>query len=188
MSGRIDRLASVAMLVCAVVFVAGCGSPIEADGPDDQRVFVKAIADGAEDFSTALDADNSVQSDAGTKKAESKRNSALCDMFGDDRNVSGWVGEVTAVLSGRGGGAGLEVQVGSAEGYPSLQSDDVIEEGTAAYKVVSGLSEGDMVKFSGEFYKADDSQDSCVRITNLTGTANMGSPDFAFTFKDVKKL
>jgi hypothetical protein len=120
-----------------------------------------------------------------------KRGKALCDLL-PGRVAKDWVGTVYD-LTTNGDGWGvfsveMDGEIWISTWYNSMSDrgySTLIDPEGALFKALSGLSEGQTVIFSGNFFEDNLSTD-CFREKSLTIVGAMSEPDFVFAFSEVR--
>ena len=116
---------------------------------------------------------------------------ALCKMLSSHR-VQDWVGTIYELSSNSEGKGVLSVQISDNvyiktwnNKLSDIGHDTLIDPNSSLFKTLSGLSEGNKIKFSGSFLPSDT---DCIREGSLTLSGSMTEPEFIMQFERVQSL
>lgn len=157
----------------------------EISMPMAQKKFIEAIESTREEY---LEASNELKKSA----ARTKRAKLIQPTLGKNRNISGWVVEVTEMGTNREGNATLGVRIPNTGILIQTRnfafgddSNTLIKHGSALYNAVSDLNVGDLIKIDGVFIRSDKSD--YIYNVRLTERGAMVDPLFLFRFTAAKK-
>jgi hypothetical protein len=150
--------------------------------PADEAQFVSLVT-------TAQQAVDGAENDMQIAAAKATRDSGICSLI-PARTVSGWTGKVIEV-GANGEGKGIltvevapEVEIGTWNNFLSDALDEtLIEPSSPVFTSAATLTEGQIVRFSGEFIGGTDPD--CLRESSLTLRGGVEDPSFIFRFSEV---
>ena len=168
------------VLVVVLALVARTSGP--ARMPKQQREVLAAVAQGQ----AAVRNGN----DLTVVTAARDRSAAICRLLGKDGRVQDWVGTIQDLGTVLGGDQGhLTVSIGRSTRLRtwSRQAEDaqdhtLIDSHSDVYRTLSGLHEGDRVRFSGSFRP---SSGTCLHETSVFDRNAVKTPSFVFRFTAV---
>jgi hypothetical protein len=150
--------------------------------PEDQIRFINLVKEGQS-------ASRSAANDMARGGALAKRNNELGRL---NLEVSNWVGKVTKVDSNSDGLGVLEIEIAddvSVQTWNNALSDigekTLIQPGTPLFETAAGLKPGQYIKFSGRFFRDDESG---LGEQSLGLRGKLESPEFTFKFSSIAKL
>lgn len=115
-----------------------------------------------------------------------KRLEAIGSLKGNTRKIEDWYGSIDALGTNRDGDAYVSVEL-PVEGLKvgtwnnalsDVGAESMIKNGSPLYEVLSEMSVGDIVKFSGSLGKPK----------NMTENGSMTAPEFLFKFSKIEKV
>jgi len=127
----------------------------------------------------------------------SKRKDALCNVFGEGLEFTDWIGSIKTMSTTGDGNAHIAISLKGAkatrivicnnnnEMSDALGNSTLIPKGTELYESVSSLNEGQQVRVSGFFQKAD--QDFIME-QSLTERGSMTEPEYNVKFLKIGPL
>ena len=125
------------------------------------------------------------------KKAENERNNAICSSIGSF-TVTDWVGTISKIDSNSDGYGVLKIELAKniyVQTWNNSLSDTfdhtLIKPSTTLFETVSNLKKGQKVKFSGKFFKDDD---TCISEGSLSLDGKLKEPEYIFRFSQVTPL
>lgn len=150
--------------------------------PADEAAFSSLVA-------TAQQAAQGTENDMQVAAAKATRDAGICSLL-PGKAVSGWSGKVSEV-GANGDGKGIltveiapEVEIGTWNNFLSDALDDtLIEPSSSVFASAATLTEGQLVRFSGQFI--DGSDPECLRESSLTLRGGVEDPSFIFRFSEV---
>jgi hypothetical protein len=150
--------------------------------PADEAQFVSLVT-------TAQQAVQAAENDMQIAAAKATRDSGICSLL-PARTVTGWTGKVVEV-GANGEGKGIltvevapEVEIGTWNNFLSDALDEtLIEPSSPVFTSAATLTEGQIVRFSGEFIGGSDPD--CLRESSLTLRGGVEDPSFIFRFSEV---
>ncbi len=152
------------------------------DYPEDQREFIKIVTNAQQQSKSAA---NDMQRGG----AKSQRDSALCALLSSTR-VQGWRGTLAKISSNSDGFGVLAVKIAPDvtvktwnNSFSDSRSGTLIPPGTPLFNKASGMSVGQSVKFSGNFFSGDSGD--CIREGSLSLRGKLEDPDFIFRFENL---
>jgi hypothetical protein len=120
---------------------------------------------------------------------KAKRDKAICAVLSPPFKASNWIGTMATIDSNSDGKGVVEIKIAddiTVETTNNSLSDSeygtLIEPGSPVFVAASGMSVGQPVMFSGNFF-ADDN--SCIVEMSLTLHGKLKTPDFLFRFSGV---
>jgi hypothetical protein len=139
--------------------------------------------------SVANDTDNEIA----VVQARKARGKALCLLLPRTLRVNGWTGTIEDVSTELGGDKGvLSIDLGHGiavetwnNSFSDAGSGTMIATNSRVYRALAKVSDGDRVKFSGNFIR-DGS--NCLEEQSLMDVNGMKTPDFSFKFSSVTRL
>lgn len=155
--------------------------------PADQAGFIRVIQKSRDQFDAAK---NDLQRSAARKSRKQDLAAAMPSLSAHD-----WIGTVADLTTNSEGKAVLSLNLEHAqwikvETWNNAISDVVhgtlIAMDSGLYKSLADLSEGDRVRFTGEFFRAVEDIDF-LQEGSLTEQGSMQEPAFLFRFKSVVK-
>jgi|GEM_PF-3148116 len=153
--------------------------------PDLQKRFLVAVETARVE---ADEASNEMQEGA----ALAKRTASLCGMLPRGKQVSGWIGTIDSISANSDGKGVLTVTIGDDatastwnNSFSDIGTNSLIEPGTRLFNSVSAMAEGDVVRFSGEFFT---DPEHCVQTQNLAMRYKIRRPSFVFKFSEVVEI
>lgn len=154
--------------------------------PEAQASFVKIVTDAQK---KNAEAQNEMQK--GGVKAE--REKAICESM-KELNVQNWVGKIKTIDANSDGKGELAIELAqdmsvSNKGTLSdaMSGQEILLDPTSElFKKVSGMAEGQSVKFSGNFYKGEETD--CLSEISLTLEGKLSEPEFVFRFLAVDTI
>ena len=106
--------------------------------------------------------------------------------------VVSWVGTINQLSTNSEGKAILSVRISPYteiktwnNALSDIMANTLIEKGTSLYKVLTTLSTGQKVKFSGSFFP---SADDFIEETSMTIQGSMQNPEFLFKFESIELI
>ena len=106
--------------------------------------------------------------------------------------VVSWVGTINQLSTNSEGKAILSVRISPYteiktwnNALSGIMANTLIEKGTSLYKVLTTLSTGQKVKFSGSFFP---SADDFIEETSMTIQGSMQNPEFLFKFESIELI
>jgi len=102
-----------------------------------------------------------------------------------------WIGTITDVGTNSDGKAYVSIKLGGSEvivktwnnAVSDIEDETLISQGTKMYSVLSELSEGSIITFSGDFIA--DAKDH-IREASLTEAGSMSEPEFLIRLRTIK--
>lgn len=157
-------------------------APAYGDRPDDEIQFLDIVTTAQV---AARDSDNDMQLAA----AKATRDTEMCSLLGGF-TVSDWTGKLIE-LDANGDGKGIlaieladDVEVATWNNFLSDAGDGtLIEPDSPVFTAAAGLSEGQLVRFSGEFIRGSDPD--CLTDSRMTLRGGVEDPHFIFRFSEV---
>jgi hypothetical protein len=153
--------------------------------PADQADFIAAVQRARE----------SVQGAAGeTAQAgvRAERKTAICSLLPSALTVSSWIGRITRLGASSDGKGILHVSMAGdialktwSNAFADVSDHTLLDPGTAVFKALAQMNEGDVIRFSGHFYGNDL---DCVHEMSLTPRRSIEAPAFVFAFGSAEKL
>ncbi len=150
--------------------------------PEDQKRFIEIVKQGQI-------ASKSAENDMARGGALATRNNAL-KSFGVD--INGWVGKVTKVDSNSDGFGVLEIEIADGisiqtwnNALSDITSKTLLEPGTALFGTAASLKRGQYIKFSGQFFRDDESG---LGEQSMSLRGKLDEPEFTFKFRSITKL
>jgi hypothetical protein len=150
--------------------------------PESQKRFIAIVKE-------AQIASRSASNDMARGGVLANRNNALKNMMLD---VSDWTGKVTKVDSNSDGLGVLEIEVADGitvctwnNALSDIGEKTLLEPGSALFNAAASLSRGQYIKFSGRFFRDDESG---FGEQSLSLRGKLDKPDFTFKFSSVTKL
>jgi hypothetical protein len=117
-----------------------------------------------------------------------ERGKTICTLF-RSRFVQGWTGKIKDVSSSMDGSSVSRVKIDFEGAFALLDSSTHKAGSTVHSAFLSGLSEGDRVRVSGEFkYDSGDSANDCFYETNLTVKYGMKYPEYKFSITNLSDI
>lgn len=149
--------------------------------PKSQLAMLEVVSSFQDDYDQA-------KNDLQRGNVRLERDEAVCKSTGGSK-VSKWSGVVEDLGATSEGLGYVKIAIGpdvTLETWNNELSDifdeTLVERGTALYKTILGLSEGQVVTFSGSFVGGDG---ACLDTKNLTEFYAMRSPEFVFRFSQI---
>ena len=153
--------------------------------PADQKAFIDTVNSFVGEYEAAPNA---------LKKSaiRTKRSSAIKAVLNGNLRIRNWVGtlkkmdtnsEGKAIISIALPGSKLRVQTWN-NALSDLSANTLIEQHTQLFNDISELTVGDNVVFTGNFISGDD----YIGEQSITENGAMTSPEFTFSFSNIKKM
>ena len=151
----------------------------------EQSAIQKSVLEIVEKFKSKFDeATNDLQ----RADVRLSRDDAICSVTKGSA-VSNWTGVVDSIGGTSEGEAYLTVRISDDvtletwnNGLSDFMDETLIPRKSPLYKIVLGLQEGQLVKFSGKFVPADG---ACLDTMNFTEFFAINSPEFVFRFTKI---
>lgn len=157
---------------------------IESQMPTQQSQFVGIVKQ-------AIAEANSAKNDMQVGGIKAERDNKICSVLQDDR-VSSWVGVVKTISSNSDGKGVFGVELTNDVILKTWNNDfsdtayqTLLLPGSEIFNIASELEVGDLVMFSGTFFKDDT---SCIREGSLSLRGKVKSPEFIFKFTNLQKI
>jgi len=113
----------------------------------------------------------------------------VCRLLGR-RRAEDWVGRITNLTTNTDGFGVVEVAIGTdirVKTWNNNFSDNfhrtLLKPGSAVFKKLAALKEGNRIKFSGRFFPSDI---DCIHEASLTLHGSMRDPEFIMRFAEVR--
>lgn len=139
----------------------------------------------------AMDKAKKAENDMQKGSALNERNNAICSSIGSF-TVTDWVGTISKIDSNSDGYGVLKIELAKniyVQTWNNSLSDTfdhtLIKPSTTLFETVSNLKKGQKVKFSGKFFKDDD---TCISEGSLSLDGKLKEPEYIFRFSQVTPL
>lgn len=153
--------------------------------PADQQTFIKIVSEAQRKEKTA---ENDMQ--RGGIKAE--RTKALCANPTLFNKVDAWVGRLIDINANSDGKGVLSIEIAKdiqvktwSNAFSDSNYKTLLEPGTELFTTVSQMQLGDLVQFSGHFFR-EEGRD-CIGEGSLSLKGKLQGPEFIFRFKTVTR-
>ncbi|MNX75927.1 hypothetical protein D3C86_1074180 [compost metagenome] len=153
--------------------------------PADEMAFISILAAAQQD---ARKADNDMQ--RGGIKA--KRDQELCKAI-NKLSVQDWVGKVTHIGANSDGKGVFSIEIAKDitvktwnNEFSDMMHKTLLQPGSPLFTTASNLKNGQMVKFSGSFFKG--LEGDCVFESSMSLQGKLADPEFIFRFGGVAPL
>lgn len=192
MSKFLQQLISSAVLFAGILYFMGYFDEpdttyqrIESASPDKEQSFVGVVRG-------YIKKSNDAKNDLQIAALKTERNRKICQVLNGNYSVNNWVGKVNKLGSSGDGKGVVNIEIAKRvviktwnNDFSDGGSNTLIDQNTALFQRALNLNVGDLVKFSGSFFR---DKNECIRETSLTQNGGMTEPEFVFKFSDISKL
>jgi hypothetical protein len=156
--------------------------PIDAKRPENQARFIEIVSAAR---TKSKDADNDMQRGA----AKSERDKNVCALL-KNMKVKDWTGKITKITSNSDGKGVIEVEIAkniTVKTWNNALSDmgdhTLIEPGSKFFDFVASLKRGNIIQFSGNFFRG--TSGDCLKESSLGLRGKVEDPEFIFNFMEI---
>jgi len=153
--------------------------------PETQQKFLEVVASAQKE---ARGAANDMQR-GGIKAA---RDQQLCAVM-KSRTVTGWIGRVKLVDANSDGKGVFSVELAEDvrvktwnNAFSDMSEKTMFEPGSAIFNTAAGLKKGQLIRFSGTFFRG--TEGDCLREASLTLSGKVQDPEFIMRFSSIEPL
>ena len=160
-------------------------SLVETKRPQIQKDFVNIV-------STAQNESKNTENDMQKGGIISARDKNLCNLLGNNSQITNWTGTVKKISSNSDGKGVLFVEIAKKvqmqtwnNAFSDIGDKTLIEPETELFNSAASLKKGQEVVFSGSIFF---SKDGCVKEQSLSLRGKLESPGFTFKFSKIAPL